>query len=63
MPVEDVEVVLLKHGQQIKDGLNREKLPARVQHEASMRIEVGLHLMWISDGMELCSWRDQRAGL
>jgi len=59
MPVEDIEVVLLKHGQQIEDGLNRKKLPARVQHEASVRIEIGLHLLWISDGTELYSWRDQ----
>jgi hypothetical protein len=63
MPVEDVEVVLLKHGQQIENGLNRKKLPARVQHEASVRIEIGLHLVWISDGTGLYSRTDQRAGL
>jgi hypothetical protein len=45
MPVEDIEVVLLKHGQQIENGLNRKKLPARVQHEASVRIEIRLHLL------------------
>jgi hypothetical protein len=44
MPVENIEVVLLKHGQKIEDGLHREKLPARVEHEASVRIEIGLHL-------------------
>jgi hypothetical protein len=63
MPVEDIEVVLLKHGQQIEDGLNRKELPARVQHEAPVRIEIGLHLVWISDETGLYSWRDQRAGL
>jgi hypothetical protein len=55
MPVEDIEVVLLKHVQQIEDGLNRKKLPARVQHETSVRVEIGIHLVWISDRMELYS--------
>jgi hypothetical protein len=59
MPVEDIEVVLLKHVQQIEDGLNRKKLPARVQHETSVRVEIGIHLVWISDRMELYSWRYQ----
>jgi hypothetical protein len=63
MPVEDVEVVLVKHGQQIKDGFDRKKFPARIQHEASMRIEIGLHLVWILDGTRLYTWRDQRAEL
>jgi hypothetical protein len=53
VPMKDIEVVLLKHGQQIEDGLNRKKLPARVQHEASVRIEIGIHLAWISNGTEL----------
>jgi hypothetical protein len=44
MPVENVEVVLMKHGQKIEDSLHREKLSARVEHEASVGIKIGLHL-------------------
>lgn len=62
MPVEDIEVVLVKHSQQIADGLNRKKLPTRVQHEASVRIEIGLHLVWISDVTSF-SRKDQGAEL
>jgi hypothetical protein len=47
MPVEDIEVVLVKHVQEIEDGWHRKELPARVQHEASVRVEIGLHLLWI----------------
>jgi hypothetical protein len=45
MPVEDVEIVLVKHGQEVEDGLNREQLPARVQHETSVEIEIGAHIV------------------
>jgi hypothetical protein len=50
--VEDIEVVLVKHIQQIEDGPDGEELSARVQHETSVRIEIGVHLAWISDGAE-----------
>jgi hypothetical protein len=63
MPVKDIEIVLMEHGQQIEDGLNGKELPTRVQHEASMRIKIGLHIEWIYDGTKLYSWRDERAGL
>ena len=55
MPMKDIEVVLLKHGQQIEDGLNREKPSARVEHEAPVRVEIGLHFVWISNETELRS--------
>jgi hypothetical protein len=45
VPMEDIEVVLMEHGQQIKDGLDGEEFPARVQHETSVGIEIGLHLV------------------
>jgi hypothetical protein len=45
MPVKDIEVILVKHSQKIKDSLHREKLPASVEHEASMRIKIRLHLV------------------
>jgi hypothetical protein len=44
MPVEDIKVVLMKHGQKIENGLHRKEFAARVEHEASVRIEIGLHL-------------------
>jgi hypothetical protein len=44
MPVENVEVVLLKHGQKVENGLHWEEFPARVEHESSVRIEIGLHI-------------------
>jgi hypothetical protein len=43
VPMEDVEVVLVKHSQQFEDSLNGEKLPACVEHEASMRVQIGRH--------------------
>jgi hypothetical protein len=43
MPMKDIEVVLVKQGQQVKNGFDREELSACIQHEASMRIEVGGH--------------------
>jgi hypothetical protein len=44
VPVKDIEVVLVKHSQQIEDCFDRKEFAARVQHEASVRVEIGLHL-------------------
>lgn len=50
VPVEDIKIVLMKYGQQIKDGLDGKEFPAGVQHEASVRIEIGIHFGWIWTG-------------
>lgn len=40
VPVEDVEVVLVQEVQEVDDGLHGEELSARVEHEASVEIEI-----------------------
>lgn len=41
VPMENVEVVLLEHVQQVQDGGDGEELSPRVEHEASVRVLVG----------------------
>lgn len=43
VPVEDVEVVAVQECQELGNGIHGEKLAACVEHEASMRVEIGVH--------------------
>ena len=36
VPMKDIEVVFIEHGQKINYGLDRKELPACVQHESSV---------------------------
>jgi hypothetical protein len=40
VPVEDIEVILVKHIQQINDGGHGEEFPASIQHETPVGIEI-----------------------
>jgi hypothetical protein len=56
VPVKDIEVVLVKHSQQIEDCFDRKKFAACVQHKASVRVEIGLHLMQLRQNRALTNW-------
>ena len=54
--VEDIEVILMKHSQQIEDCFDRTEFAARIQHEASVRVEIGLHLIQLRQNRALTNW-------
>lgn len=49
MPVKDIEVVFVQFVQQIEDSLDSEELSSRVQHEASVGIEIKGHGSGLAD--------------